>query len=46
MSPTNPLAYALQWIAAGVLAAVVITTIYSVTTAQIERLAAVIAGIH
>lgn len=45
MSPTNPLAYALQWIAAGALAFVVITTIHSATTAQIERLAATIAGL-
>ena len=45
MSHTNPLAYAIQWIAAGVLAAVVINIIHSATTAQIERMAATIGGL-
>lgn len=45
MNPSNPLSYAAQWIAAGLLAFVVITTIHTATTAQIERLAAVVEGL-
>lgn len=44
MKPTNPLNYAAQWIAAAGIAFVVISTIHSATSAQIERIAAVIGG--
>lgn len=44
MKPTNPLSYAAQWIAAAGLAFVVITTIHSATSAQIERIAALVGG--